>query len=207
MTFNPFFLRTDMQCKMANDSFVAPSATLIGNVEVWDRASIWYNVIVRANTRLVRIGACTNIQDDTVITEADRELNEDHDGSTIVGHMVTVGHGCKLNACTIEDECIVGMGSTLGEGSYMEKHSILGAGSVLLPWARVPSGQLWLGNPAKYVRDLTHEEMEAFVPIAEGYVQNGYLHAREYENSAHYLDATDAGLELGYKTDSLFETV
>ncbi len=79
-----------------------------------------------------------------MITEALNPLGPDHDGSTIIGHYVTVGHKCLLRACTIEDECLVGMGSVLEEGSYMEHKSMLGAGSVLMKGARVASGEVGL---------------------------------------------------------------
>jgi carbonic anhydrase/acetyltransferase-like protein (isoleucine patch superfamily) len=75
---------------------------------------------------------------------------------------VTVGHNCVLRATTIEPECLVGMGSTLAEGSYMEKQSILGAGSYLGSGQKVPSGELWAGNPAKKIRDITEEEREVW---------------------------------------------
>jgi len=77
--------------KVAPNAYVAPCATLAGNVEVWDQSSIWYGCVIRADVRLIRIGARTNIQDRTVITEAHHPLHADHDGSTIVGHNVTVG--------------------------------------------------------------------------------------------------------------------
>jgi len=114
------------------------------------------NAILLAK-HLVRIGAFTNIQDETVITEAAEPLGVDHDGSTIVGNYVTVGaynllqnneltfatgHRCVLRGCTVENLCIVGMGSVLNEGSYMERESILGAGSVLMANARVPKHQV-----------------------------------------------------------------
>lgn len=189
-----------MQPKVATDTYVAPSATLSGNVEVWDRSSIWYNVVIRADSNLVRIGSWTNIQDRTVITEAFQPLNEDHDGSTIVGHWVTVGHGCQLRACTIEDECMVGMNSILCEGSYMEKNSILGASSVLAPGVRVPSGELWAGNPAKFIRKLTHEEIDAIVENAENYYRVALEHAEEFylPVGTQYLDAEKRGIQTGF---------
>jgi carbonic anhydrase/acetyltransferase-like protein (isoleucine patch superfamily) len=97
-------------------------------------------------------------KDGTIVTEALGPLDDVHDGSCIIGHYVTVGHNCVLRATTIEPECLVGMGSTLDEGSYMEKQSILGAGSYLGPGQKVLSGELWAGNPAKKIRDITEEE-------------------------------------------------
>jgi len=155
--------------KISPKAFIAPSATLAGNVVVYDHSSIWYNCILKADVHLIRIGANTNIQDGTVIHEAFDTLSEDHDGTTIIGHFVTIGHNCILSACTVESFCLVGMGSVLQPGAYMEKYSMLGAGSVLKSWTRVPSGELWVGNPAKFKRKLTEEEMEDFRRGAEGY--------------------------------------
>jgi gamma-carbonic anhydrase len=150
---------------------------------------------------LIRIGSWTNIQDRTVITEAFQPLHEDHDGSTIVGHWVTVGHGCQLRACTIEDECIVGMNSILSEGSYMEKNTILGAGSVLMPGVRVPSGELWAGNPARFIRKLTSAEIEAIVESAENYYRVSLEHSEEYflPVGTAYQEAEKRGIPVGFQ--------
>jgi len=194
----------DRRPKIATNSFVAPSATLIGNVELWDQASVWYDCVINADKNLIRIGAGTNVQDGTVITEADEELNEDHDGSTIIGHWVTIGHRCVLKACTVEDHCLVGMGSVLSIGSYMESYSILGAGSVLVPWQRLPSGQVWVGNPAKYLRDITHEEEGFFDKSATNYTVLAAEHAYEFYLPGHaYLDAEKKGIPVGYQVEPL----
>merc|ERR1711974_473432 len=133
-------------------------------------------------------GANSNVQDRTVITESIKPLSSDHDGSTIVGHFVTIGHSCFLRACTIEDECLVGMKSILCEGSYMERFSILGAGSVLMPHQRVPTGELWLGNPAKYVRDLNEAEKHFIRYLAMKYV----LHGEEHNEELYYFPYSTA---------------
>jgi len=180
--------------------FIAPSATVVGNVEIWDKSSVWYNCVIIADRVLVRVGAGTNIQDSTVITESTKELNYDHDGSTIIGNWVTIGHRCVLSGCTVEDSCLVGMGSVLSPGSYMEEMSILGAGSVLLPNQRVPHGQIWRGNPAVYYRDLTHEEEEMLEKSSIHYEALAGTHSEEfpYYNTV-YLDAEKKGVPVGYQ--------
>lgn len=140
--------------EIADDAFIAPSATLTGAVEVWDKSSVWYDCVIRGDSNLVRIGSCTSIQDGTVIREALGPLDVWHDGSTIVGHNVTIGHRCLLRACTIEDGCLVGMGSILQEGSYMEEGSVLGAGSVLTAGTRVPRGEVCVVYCARSVLSL-----------------------------------------------------
>ena len=165
--------------RQANDAWAAPCATLVGRVELWDAASVWYGVTIKADAALVRIGAYSNVQDKSVVGVASGALDAEHDGSTIVGHYVTIGHRCVLRACTIEDECLVGMASVLEEGSYMERHSMLGAHSVLAAGARVPSGELWLGNPAQFVRKLRPDEIQMISTSAlkyHGFAQE-HMHA------------------------------
>jgi len=161
-------------------AWVAPSATIVGNVHMWNWSSVWYGAVVKGDTKLVRIGSYTNVQDDCVIGEATTELNYDHDGSTIIGHYVTVGHACHINAATVEDCCVVGSHSVLQPGSYMEKYSQLGAGSVLTGKQRIPSGQLWAGNPAKYIRDVTSIEKQTARENAVTYHRNAVAHKEEF---------------------------
>jgi len=194
--------------KVALNAFVAPDALVSGNVEVWDYCSVWFNCVVSAR-KLIRIGAFTNIQDETVITETTLpELDVDHDGSTIVGHFVTVGHRCVLKSCTIEPMCLVGMGSTLSEGSYMEEGSMLGAGSVLTPFMRVPSGELWQGNPARFARKITDDEKQDIKSSALNYAKKlrpKYNFEFNYLpwNFA-YVDAERQGFEPGFKVPNGF---
>jgi len=147
------------QPKVSQTAWVAPNSVLVGNIEIWPKAVIWYNCSVKAHANLIRIGATTNIYDGCVIEEASGPLHEDHDGSTVVGHACSIGQRSILRACTLEDECVVGMGCILEEGSYMETQSYLGAGSVLKKGERVPSGEFWIGNPAEFIRELTMQEI------------------------------------------------
>jgi len=182
---------------LAPELFIAPNATIAGNVELWARTSVWYGAVIKGDHNLVRIGQCSNIQDNTVIHEAFNSLAPDHDGSTIVGHYCTIGHGCYLSGCTIEDQCLVGSRSVLTEGAYMEFQSQLGAGSVLS--GRVPSGQLWAGNPAKYIRDLTIEEKARFREDALTYLRLARTHKGEfYLDSTLYEDAEKEGLDFQF---------
>jgi carbonic anhydrase/acetyltransferase-like protein (isoleucine patch superfamily) len=193
-------LKNRLSTSVSYMSFVAPSATLAGNVELWDHSSVWYGCVIKADINLVRIGAFTNIQDNTTIYEAFGPLNEVHDGSTVIGHHVTVGHSCHLTACTIEDESLVGMGSVLQEGSYMETHSMLGAGSVLTRGSRIPSGQLWVGNPAKFVRYLTAAEIASFRSHARKYSQLAYDHKVQFlPHGTQYIEAEKLGYKIGWQ--------
>lgn len=163
-----------------NSNFVAPSATITGTVEIYGNSIIWYGCVIRGDVRLVRIGSWTNILDNTVITEAFKPLHSDHDGSTIIGHFVTVGKNCHLSACTIEDSCIVGDNCVLEEGSYLEEFSQLLPHSVLARNQRVPSGQVWGGNPAVYLRDVSTKDLTYFTEKSETLVNYGYAHKDQF---------------------------
>jgi carbonic anhydrase/acetyltransferase-like protein (isoleucine patch superfamily) len=167
---------------------------------VWSGSSIWYGVTLRGDVRSVCIGSYTNIQDNSIVTEAHHPLDVDHDGSTIIGHYVTVGHNCVLRGCTIESECLVGIGSVLTEGSYMERNSMLAAHSVLLPNDRIPSGELWAGNPARFVRKLTEEEKENIKYLAKRYFELSRVHNEEFYlpyNFAYIETQTHAAATCG----------
>jgi len=165
---------------IAVNALVMPTATIVGRVEIFNDTSIWYNCIIKAHTNAIKIGGRTNIQDGTVIVESPEPLGLDHDGSTVVGHHVTVGHNCVLHACTVEDRCLIGMGSVLENDSYMETMSMLGAGSILKSGSRVKTNQLWVGNPARYVRDLTGMEVLSIENSARHYVDLAKEHLREH---------------------------
>eukprot|EP01133_Synstelium_polycarpum_P001160 gene1160-1329_t len=182
-------------------TFVAPSATVIGNVNLCYGSSIWYSCVVKADVNYIHIGSFTNIQDGTIIRESTRPLSLDHDGSTIIGHYTTVGHNCVLEACTIEENCLIGMGSTLESGSYVETNSILGAHSVLPKGARVPSGELWAGRPAKFIRKLTDEEIVDIHNQAAHYFQNAMDHNQDlglHNPSSVHVDAERQGVQVGF---------
>ena len=107
---------------------------------------------------------------------------------------------CRLKACTIEDNAHIGMGSILNTGSYVEKGAMLGAGTVLAPFQRIPAGQLWVGNPARYLRDVTTEEVQFISEMAEHYIKVGKSHKEEfYLPSAFdaYTEAERKGWQIG----------
>jgi carbonic anhydrase/acetyltransferase-like protein (isoleucine patch superfamily) len=168
------------------DTWVAPSAVVVGDVDLFEQVSIWNNAVLRGDLNTIKIGAFSNVQDRTVIHAA-RSSPTGLPAATVVGRSVTIGKACMLRSVTIEDECIVGDKCVLLEGSMMEKHSILSAGSVLPPGRRIPSGQLWAGNPARYVRDLTKDEKVEIAPIAAAVVPLADAAAAEFlpESSAY----------------------
>jgi gamma-carbonic anhydrase len=136
-------------------AFVAPGTHVIGDVEIGEGASIWFNCVVRGDVHLIRIGARSNVQDGSVVHVTGGRFG------TSIGDDVLIGHQCTIHGCRIENEAFIGMGSTVMDGCVIERGGMLGAGSLLAPGKTIRSGQLWLGRPARYLRDLTPAEVEA----------------------------------------------
>ncbi|HEV7777998.1 MAG TPA: gamma carbonic anhydrase family protein [Luteibacter sp.] len=151
--------------------YVDPAATVIGDVELADDASIWPGAVARGDVHFIRIGARSNVQDGAVI-------HVTHDGPytpggfpTLIGADVTIGHGAVVHACTIEDACLIGMHATVLDGATVKKHGFVGAGSVIPPGKVVGERELWLGNPARMVRVLSDAQVEALYYSAANYVR------------------------------------
>lgn len=179
----------DKQPALANDSWVAPNAAVIGDVQVGDRSSVWYGCVLRGDQNQIKIGAVTNIQDRTVIHTV-KSLASGFPATVTIGNYVTIGHGSTLCSCTIMDETVIGIGCIIEEDALVESHSMLAAGSVVPAGARIPSGQMWAGNPAAYVRDLTEAEIGGFQKQAMEYTDVADAHAYEFlPYGTQYLDA------------------
>jgi carbonic anhydrase/acetyltransferase-like protein (isoleucine patch superfamily) len=151
-------------------AFIAPGAVVVGDVTIGTDSGLWFGCVARGDVNIVRIGARTNIQDGTVIHVTRRT------GPTLIGSGVTVGHACVLHACVVEDDSFIGMRATLMDGVVVERGGWVAAGALVTPNKRIPSGEIWAGNPAKFFRKLTPEEIEFIGVSAENYVR----HAREY---------------------------
>lgn len=158
--------------------FVAPSANVIGDVRIGESSSVWYGATLRGDVGRITIGAHTNIQDNALVHVA-RHNAAGHEHDTEIGDHVTVGHGAIIHAATIEDCVVVGMGSTVMDGARIESGAILAAGSLLSPGTVVPSGQIWAGIPARYLRDLAPGESEFLQAAAEEYAELAAVHAEE----------------------------
>jgi len=152
--------------RVAADAWVAPSADLIGDVEVGPRATILFGVVVRADNSLISIGAETNIQDGSV-------LHSDEGVPLTIGARVTVGHKAILHGCTIEDDVLVGMGSTILNNAVIGAGSLIGANALVTEGKVFPPGSLIIGSPAKVARPLTDAEREGLRAGAAGYVARG----------------------------------
>jgi len=175
----------DQRPTLSPSVFVAPNASVIGNVEVKCQSSIWYGAVVRGDQSNIFIGGCTNIGDRTVV-QSSTVNPTGFSARTYIGDWVTIGQGCVLRACTVENFSKVGDGCIIQEGALIETNAMLEAGSVLPSGARVPSGEVYAGNPATFVRKLSKEEIAEFEVGADAVVSLAAKHADEY------LDYSDA---------------
>ena len=155
--------------KIDQSTFVAETAVIIGDVEVGPRSSIWYGVAIRADINHVRIGAETNIQENTVIHVDlnDRGLG---DCATIIGDRVTVGHGAILHGCKIGDDCLIGMGAVVLSGASVGAGSVIAAGALVKEGQQIPPRSMVMGMPAEVKRQLPEEAVEKIRLSAQHYV-------------------------------------
>ncbi len=162
----------NIEPEIDRSAFIAPGVSIIGDVKVGADSNIWYGCVLRGDVHSIKIGARTNIQDGSII-----HVTTDFSG-TEVGDDVTVGHGAILHACTVEDFGFVGMGATVLDGARVEGFAMLAAGALLTPGKVIPSGQLWAGSPARYMRDLTDKEKEYTRWSAKHYAELGRAHKK-----------------------------
>ncbi len=145
----------------------APNATLIGRVVLGSDASVWFQAVIRADNDIISIGDESNIQDGCI-------LHTDAGIPMMIGARVTVGHAAVLHGCTIEDECLIGIGAVLLNGSRISRHSIVGARALVTEGKAFPERSLIIGSPAKAVRTVTDEEIAGIRAAAAHYVQNAH---------------------------------
>ena len=159
-------------------AFVAPGAQLIGDIELGPEASIWYNCVLRGDMNRIRIGARTNVQDGSVIhVDPPRPGGPEAGFPAIIGEEVLIGHMAMVHGCILHDRAFVGLGSIVMDGCEIEGDAMLAAGAMLTPGKRIPSGQLWAGRPAKYVRDLTAADIEGMRMGVAHYAALAKLHS------------------------------
>ena len=151
--------------KIHENTFIANSADIIGNVEIFENVSIWFGAVLRGDVEKIVVGKNSNIQDNSTV-------HTDFGIPCIIGENVTVGHNVVLHSCNISDNVIVGMGSTILNGAKIAKNCLVGANSLVTHKLEYEEGMLILGNPAKIVRMLTDEEIEHIIKNANHYVEN-----------------------------------
>ena len=158
--------------KIDDEAFIAPTASIIGDVTIGKGSGIWFNCVLRGDVEPITIGENTNIQDGSVVhcTRGG--------GKTIIGSNVTVGHKVLLHACILQDASFVGMGAILMDNVLVETGGMVAAGSLVTPNKIIHKGEIWAGNPAKFFRNLTQEESDFIMISAENYRK----HVEEYNN-------------------------
>ena len=152
--------------------FIAPNATLVGRVILEDRASVWFNVVIRGDNDPIVIGARSNVQDGSV-------LHTDDGVALTLGDDVSVGHAVVLHGCTIGNGSLIGIKSVVLNHAVVGRDCLIGAGALIPEGKQIPDRSLVLGVPGKVVRTLTDDEVRGLRDIAHHYVEN----ARRYRNS------------------------
>ncbi|MFA7745059.1 gamma carbonic anhydrase family protein [Salinicoccus roseus] len=146
-------------------AFIAPNATVIGDVEIGEQSSVWFGTVLRGDIAPIRIGNHTNIQDLSI-------LHETPDMPLVIEDNVTVGHKVTLHSCTIRENALIGMDSTVLDGAVIGENAFIGAGSLVTPGTEIPANTMAFGRPARVVRDLTDEDLEEMKRINETYVNH-----------------------------------
>jgi carbonic anhydrase/acetyltransferase-like protein (isoleucine patch superfamily) len=150
----------DCRPKCEQAAFIAPSADIIGDVNIEEGSSVWFNTTIRADLAPVSIGRNTNIQDNCIV-------HADPGQPVIIGDNVTVGHGAIVHGCRIGSESLIGMGAIVLNGAVIESNCIIGAGAVVTENKRYPSGSVIVGNPAKPVRDASKVHLKIILHSAQ----------------------------------------
>lgn len=159
--------------QIAPDAFVAPNATVIGDVQVGEAAGIFYGTVVRADRSPVRLGAGSNLQDNCIV-------HSDPEFPCTIGSGVSVGHAAVLHGCTVEDNVLIGMSATVLNGAVVGAGSLVAAGAVVLEGTIIPPGSLVAGVPGKLRRELTAQEQEKVLANAATYLELSAQHRALY---------------------------
>lgn len=150
------------QPKTGNNTYIADSADIIGDVVNGNDCSVWHQAAIRADINKVRIGDCTNIQEHV-------SIHVDSNIPTIIGSKVTLGHGAIVHACTVEDCTLIGMGAIILDGAIIGHHCLIAAGSIIPPGKTIPPRSMVMGQPGKIVRELSDQEASNLEHHAEKY--------------------------------------
>ena len=154
-------------------AYIQASAQIIGDVEIAALSSVWFNVVIRGDVHPVRIGARTNIQDNSTIHVTGGRW------ATAIGDDVTVGHGVILHGCRVGDRCLIGIGAIVLDGAEIEADCLIAAGALVAPGTHIPTGHLAKGSPAKVARPLRPEELAHLKQSAANYVEHAAVYRRQ----------------------------
>lgn len=157
--------------QLADGVFVDDTALVIGDVHIGADSSIWPLTVVRGDVNQIRIGARTNIQDQSTLHVTHKSQYNPDGVACVVGDDVTVGHQVILHACHIENQCLIGMGSIIMDRVRIEEYTLIGAGSLVTEETELEGGYLWVGRPVRRVRALSDQEREYILYSAQNYVR------------------------------------
>ena len=163
---------------IGKNAWIAQGSSVIGRVTMGEDSAVWFGCVVRGDVHFITIGDRSNIQDLSMIHVTHHKKADMSDGNpTIIGNDVTVGHRVMLHGCTIEDACLIGMSATILDGAVIGKESIVGASSLVTKGKVFPPRSLIMGSPAKWIRELTDEEVAELYASASRYVsfKNEYV--------------------------------
>jgi carbonic anhydrase/acetyltransferase-like protein (isoleucine patch superfamily) len=150
--------------KWGDECFIAPNATIVGNVVIGHNCSIWFNAVVRGDVNAITIGNESNIQDGAVIHATYLKA------STHIGHRVSVGHNAIVHGCTVKDNVLIGMGAIVMDHAIIEEFCIIAAGAVVLENTVCESGFLYAGTPAKKIKPITDEQRALLMKLPDNYI-------------------------------------
>ena len=156
---------------IAAANWVAPTATVVGDVVLGSQSSVFYGAVLRGDIARIRVGTGTNLQDNCIVHLAD-------DLDAIIGDWCTIGHAAIIHACTIGNECLIGMNATVLDGAVVGDRCLIAAGAVVTPGTVVPAGSMVMGTPGRVVRTLSEAEQVALRGWAEKYLAVSAAHAR-----------------------------
>jgi carbonic anhydrase/acetyltransferase-like protein (isoleucine patch superfamily) len=152
--------------KIGNNCFVAPNATIVGDVIMGDDCSVWFNAVVRGDVNSIRIGNKVNIQDGCIIHCTYQKAK------TVIGHNVSIGHKAIVHGCTVHDNVLIGMGAIVMDDAEIGSNSIIAAGAVVLEGTKIESGVIYGGVPARKIKDIPQELISGQIErIANNYIQ------------------------------------
>ena len=149
---------------ISQSAFIAENTSIIGDVKIGEQTSIWFGTTIRADMNYIHIGDRTNIQDNSIV-----HVTTDI-APTIIGNGVTIGHGAIIHGCTIEDNCLIGMGAIIMDEAIIEEGSMIAAGAIVTPKTIAPKNTLMVGIPAKPIRELTKDEYLEIIERAQHYI-------------------------------------
>jgi len=162
--------------QIAESAYIDEAALVIGDVEIGEDSSVWPMCVIRGDIHHIHIGESTNIQDGSVLHVTHDSEYKPGGSPLLIGDEVTVGHQVTLHACTIGDRCLIGMGSIILDDAIIETGALVGAGSLVNPGKHIEGGYLWLGRPARRVRQLTEKEKAYLKYSAAHYVKLQHRH-------------------------------